>query len=1062
MAKGDDYYDESGDFDNADSFDDLSRYSQADQDYIRSHSQTLIDGKPVDENGDPVKKGWFGNMLGKKTDDDGGAHAGYGKFGKKKDDDGNSKWGLLKQGEKDASKKPNSNGKGGDDKASLGEKENNVESKKESTGSKFKNAVKGVKDLKMGKRAEAKKSFKKAGPLVTIIALLLGSALSSFWAQLSMPFSLVSQFQEIFDSISVSQNMRSKNFLKWQTVKGDTVKDCIKGHYFKDDEFKVSTRQKNKLAKSGITFETDSDGITVMKHTRSNGVTQTVVADKAQAKNGRIFFEDAFDNDVEFRNSYKEGAATWRGAVGVWFDKGMTKFLNKLGIKRGVWAEFQRQIHNKQDMKNTVKNEVGGDGSAGGDIKSTEITGEGEQYKDGKPTGDYDSYNSSSTDAGNESLSQGDFKTDAQGKVTDSSGFATKVAGIADKVSKVSSVISAAVNIQCAISDVVSAVTGIVAAYQAVQTLKVAASLFEAIQKVQAGDGDGAPLHEVSESLTTPTYSRYEEVRTVKSSGAADQSIVTERTRSAMESNSIGSAYSRKAPDLNDPGVRSFNLNANLKALNTGLSSVITNVRISASAFRECAIARLGAAVAGAAVDATMIVACAVSFGIGCLVDKLADEGAQIAFQAAMSLAISTIVSFLAPVVAKVLIREIATEVVGEDLGNAIYDGISKYMSKNHQFMGGGVASPTQLGQYFRERETVIAENARYERSTRSPFDVTSKYTFLGSLMTQMVPIASNMTSLTSVVNGMSTVFNGAVHKLVPHSSAVDAGIEAQEAIDNTEEYCPEVADIGGVADSFCNPYIISDSRTMDEHPADVVNSVDNLSNNLEVDSNGNTKVVDDSRLGKYIIYCGQRSSPWGTADQNIAAEVDGAGSLGGNVGGSIIGAIPVVGDSVDIVSNRNKLANYGWITGESCVLDNSASGSESITWEEGKEYQRFIEDQRLAEAEGIVEESAVSEYISRYYEKHPIDTSYEGILARFSGMTKDKVEATLALLEVSQWVAQYDPSDYLPYKGKDGDFTKKEGMEYQFEEDEYSPVVAIVYQTNTTAEPRAKQYFAA
>ena len=75
--------------------DDLSRYSQEAQDYIRANSQTRINGKPVDEDGN-VKK------------------AGFGKFGRKTDEDGNSKWGLLKKGEQEASKKPNTGGKGGD------------------------------------------------------------------------------------------------------------------------------------------------------------------------------------------------------------------------------------------------------------------------------------------------------------------------------------------------------------------------------------------------------------------------------------------------------------------------------------------------------------------------------------------------------------------------------------------------------------------------------------------------------------------------------------------------------------------------------------------------------------------------------------------------------------------------------------------------------------------------------------------------------------------------------------------------------------------------------------
>lgn len=48
--------------------------------------------------------------------------------------------------------------------------------------------------------------------------------------------------------------------------------------------------------------------------------------------------------------------------------------------------------------------------------------------------------------------------------------------------------------------------------------------------------------------------------------------------------------------------------------------------------------------------------------------------------------------------------------------------------------------------------------------------------------------------------------------------------------------------------------------------------------------------------------------------------------------------------------------------------------------------YQRFIEDQRLAESAGLIEKSAVAVYLDKYYEEHPKDNSYEGILRAIPG----------------------------------------------------------------------------
>ena len=44
------------------------------------------------------------------------------------------------------------------------------------------------------------------------------------------------------------------------------------------------------------------------------------------------------------------------------------------------------------------------------------------------------------------------------------------------------------------------------------------------------------------------------------------------------------------------------------------------------------------------------------------------------------------------------------------------------------------------------------------------------------------------------------------------------------------------------------------------------------------------------------------------------------------------------------------------------------------------------------------------------------IDNSYEGILARRSGLTKDQVIATLDVVEFIAWQAGYEPSEYAPY----------------------------------------------
>ena len=61
----------------------------------------------------------------------------------------------------------------------------------------------------------------------------------------------------------------------------------------------------------------------------------------------------------------------------------------------------------------------------------------------------------------------------------------------------------------------------------------------------------------------------------------------------------------------------------------------------------------------------------------------------------------------------------------------------------------------------------------------------------------------------------------------------------------------------------------------------------------------------------------------------------------------------------------------------------------------------------------GLVEKSSVTAYLEEYYEKHPLDNSYEGVLARRSGLTKENVIALLNYAEDLVFLANYNSANY-------------------------------------------------
>ena len=73
---------------------------------------------------------------------------------------------------------------------------------------------------------------------------------------------------------------------------------------------------------------------------------------------------------------------------------------------------------------------------------------------------------------------------------------------------------------------------------------------------------------------------------------------------------------------------------------------------------------------------------------------------------------------------------------------------------------------------------------------------------------------------------------------------------------------------------------------------------------------------------------------------------------------------------------------------------------------------------------------SEITAYLNDYYEENPLDQSFEGTLARLSGMTKEKVEDTLALMDYYEFLEDYNPSERYAF----GKPVVEEGKELRFD----------------------------
>ena len=629
-------------------------------------------------------------------------------------------------------------------------------------------------------------------------------------------------------------------------------------------------------------------------------------------------------------------------------------------------------------------------------------------------------------------------ETDDDGKVTgykkeDSSNDSGKIkrgdtSSLSSKMKNIESKFSASANIVCGVSNAIGAITLAVTAAEALQIINLATAYFETADKVKAGYGDDAPIHELATTLNEKqnTTDKVLKSASVDGDGSSESDYKgtyedkTYEGKSAMEAEGVAALYGGGKVNTNDASVQSFNLTASVK-------NVLGGIGASMTAFQGCTIAKLALS-AYEAVDGLVdtlecvggiISSVAGGAGIalavkGC-VELAVDIGGAILKSAAIGVAIAGVFSILSPILISAWTRDLVSNLGGVDLGNALTSGGNMYLGGAHRANGGSPATREKYESYAVAQRQVMEDYARYERESLDPFDTTSKYTFMGTLLTQLMSFTSANSLMSTITSGGSVV-NNSIAALSPTASAYDIAstLPTEEEYENT---CPYLASIGVIGDAYCNPYVMTDMSTINNDPVDVINKVNDFGGLAdETTSDGNVKIKGDSDLAKYIVYCDGRTSMFGITDYNIVSSLN--SSTSANTGNTYtdavidggIGALPFIGDGIDVIENINSLNNLGYISGESCVAGNTVDNASAPSWDEAKYYQRFIEDQSLAESMGVVEKSAVTAYLEEYYKENPLDNSYEGMLARYSGLDKETVSDILYIARYYEYVNNYNP----------------------------------------------------
>jgi hypothetical protein len=901
--------------------------------------------------------------------------------------------------------------------------------------------------------------MKKFGPVGLIAGLVVAGALLIFGSQAILPFHVLEMLVEDFNSLEVGTSLRAKTITK-NLLDERTNPTAKKLFSFNELKFKnMSSNRQTLLKKQGIeiynkgTFPVDANG-NYDGSIKRIGDTDNMddILDNSGTLNQRVLlfddgsgtkkivtageFEAFFNADPNFRNGYLKGSRTWSGRIAGWFDKLAVRFLSKWNVSRNLFKDYiadvnDREVGNRAFVEAMANKAKAGQLDIDGDTyadKSTD-SDEGSEFRRTTSDGEIGGRQVALVD--NNSAD----KTAARAAAT--KGFTTKISAIAG-----------ASDLTCGVMLGVAAVNALTAAMELAKLVDFASSFAESVDKAKYGNGSNSPIHEFSKILTEPAV-----LQDVDENNNL-YTVAGATPESGMEAS--GMAWVTTGSPANQNGI---------SEMRYSMEGALKGFNVTKTSLAACMAMKGVAAIASIAITIG-------TFGVGSLlstgVKALGKIFVKFSGKVVLAGAAMGAVGALLPKLANVFAQDLVSEARGADSGNAMTSASHAWLASAHQTGGGSPADTPAILTFRREQRAVLAMNAELDRQTYSPFDVSNKNTFLGSIMSKALSFVGKFPTTTTVFSAVGSLFKQSVTTLLPTAGALD-----DAEFEGNKGDCPALNYIGAEGDIYCQPYFVSDVSTKKISPDEIMEKVYSMpfqaSNKwldgsygnrrhnfiLETDicdqyhsplgvmydadgnltdwgrcitdagsdgfdniiphtytgtdvyadaslyPEGNEQIKTGSNLYAYIIFCSNRGSTFGTNDANIIDEYLNPISKS-SVASTVAGLVPVAGEIMDLVEAGQTVdaLESGWVYGENCV----ASAKNEYWASEMVYYQQYIEDNRILENMGGFEnvggKSPVVALLDEYEGAHPVDNSFEGYLARASGMHKEEVVEYLAVME--------------------------------------------------------------
>ena len=906
----------------------------------------------------------------------------------------------------------------------------------------------GKSDKKKG-RGKFKGRFKKGGPIIAIFMAILGFSGMSFFGMSMELVAWKENLSSMFGQGSAVISRRS-NYMMKTLLRDNSHKGTLKNTIFGDTKFKIGSKLQQKFKENGIDYieETvngkkikmlvfeDGDGqrIPVFANEgdvqRAKGMNLEIDGKKIQFNKGTTLAE-AKTNNKKFSVSYDDATITFTGKIAGWFDN-MTGALYERIV--GKNARNQTDIDDPDEEK--VNKMLLGNASEGlddndvdGKVKKQKLKDNGDPELDSKGKPIYEMVPAdSSTNVDGETYeniknAKGSIRTDNPDNPTIKSSLTAK----AKKIAMMSPTLI------CGFLRGIGGISMAVGAMQTMNVIQYASKYLELADKIKAGQADettNVAMNNVNTRRRTPAYD-------------IDGNRLEDLDGSVTESAGWGQVFSsQNIINENDPSALLVNRElANKNALRyaardsellAAFASVIgagASFGAGIEVFRYCN----GIQIAMGAVSFVGDVIGVFTLGFGKLIKDVVVGALNGAKLAAAMAAIGVVVAAITPKIANWFAGQLSDVFLGKNGGFALLSGAQNIMNSNLQMSTGRYADNENAKEVFALTQDVEREWAAYERATRSPFDITSKYTFLGSMYNSALPlIHSSRSSVMGTISSVANLASNSVASIV--SPSVSAADETNKFANSlaTDGNCGYLQAVNVAGDFACNKYAGAYVGALTtELPADIYERMESYGSFDGVSSDGNPRVKNGSNYAKYIIACVSNDAQPGTMNGAVQGYINKFTTTDSNVANGLINFgrnfVPFEG-ALDFVEGIEGEAYLKWNTGLACTGNTGNSEFDKQI----KDFSMYNLDQRVLYDMGVIENNSTVSFLDDYYKENPLDHSFEGTIARFSGMSKEQVEDTLALIDYYQFLNEYDASDRFAF----GEPAVKVEKELKFDND--------------------------